>query len=162
MMRTRARLANAASKATIHFYEAIRSPRAYDAISTEGVAGFTALAGKQYALLVTFRTSGEPVPTPVWFGLADEKLYFRSVATAAKLRRIATHPNVLVAPCTANGRPIGPAAPGAARILEPDEYSTAERAIRGNYGLSRRIYMRTIAGDVAGTYVEVCAGASHP
>jgi PPOX class probable F420-dependent enzyme len=161
-MGTRAWLANAASNTTIRFYEAIKSPRAYDSVTTDDGNGFADLKGRKYALLVTFRKNGEPVPTPVWFGLADEKLYFRSVATTAKLARIATQPNVLVAPCTANGRPRGHAVPGAARILSPDECSIAERALRANYGLSRRIYMRTIARHVAGTYVEVRPGASHP
>ena len=32
---------------------------------------FAALVGEEFALLVTFRRSGEWVPTPVWFGMHD-------------------------------------------------------------------------------------------
>jgi PPOX class probable F420-dependent enzyme len=148
--------ARAISNGTIRFYEAIRSKKA-DEAATDALRGdLSELRGRKYALVVTFRRNGEAVPTPVWFGLAEDRLYFRSVSNLAKLRRIAEHPTVLVAPCTANGRPTGPAVYGAASLLTtPSDQAVAEAAIRRNYGLGRRIYARLIGRRVAGTYVEI-------
>lgn len=136
-------------------YDSIR--RADAAKAAEGeprASGFAHLSGHSYCLLVTYRRSGEPVPTPVWFGLdADGRLYFRTFANTAKLRRIAANPRVLVAPSTMRGKPLGPSAAGTARVLgEHDDH--AERTIQSNYGLFRRVYEST-AGSPEGRYVEV-------
>ena len=48
-------------------------------------ADFELLGGHHYCLLVTFRRSGEPVPTPVLFGMQDGKLYLRTDAATAKV-----------------------------------------------------------------------------
>lgn len=91
-------------------------------------------------MLTTFRKSGEPVPTPVWFGLADGNVYFRTEAAVGKVKRIRNKPRVRVAPCTLRGRPLGAPAEGLARVLGPEGADRAERAISANYGLFRRIY----------------------
>jgi PPOX class probable F420-dependent enzyme len=103
---------------------------------------------------VSYKRDGEPVPTPVWFGVDEEgRLYFRSFTSAAKLRRLERNPRVLIAPCTMRGKPLGPSAPGTARILgEHDEHG--EATIQSNYGLFRRTYEST-AGAAEGRYVEV-------
>lgn len=104
--------------------------------------GFSSLNGRKYCLLTTFRRSGEPVPTPVWFGLAGGKLYFHSESSVGKIKRIRNDPRVLVAPCTLRGKPLGPPAEGRARVLgkDDDDGEAAERAIAANYGLFRRVY----------------------
>ena len=66
------------------FYDWVRDPAARSLAGEERtVSGFGHLRGHKYCLLVTYKRSGEPVPTPVWFGLADGKLYVRSDASAA-------------------------------------------------------------------------------
>ena len=77
--------------------------------------GFEHLRGHKYCLLVTYKRSGEPVPTPVWFGLGDGELYVRSEADVAKVKRIRNDSRVRVAPCTVRGKPLGPPAEGRAR-----------------------------------------------
>lgn len=115
------------------------------------------LAGHKYALIVTYRRTGEAVPTPVWFGIDGRCLYFQSAATGHKLRRIAQCPSVLIAPCTARGRPTDAPFHATARILElEEEEEAAEQAIRSNYGIGRRLFARFIAPRVARRYVEVC------
>ena len=90
---------------------------------------------------MTYRRSGEAVPTPVWFGLGDGKLYVRSEAAVAKVRRIRNDPHVRVAPCTVRGRPLGPPAEGTARVVEQgSNEEAAEVALRANYGLGRKLY----------------------
>lgn len=59
----------------------------------------------KYCLLTTFRKNGEPFPTPVWFGLADGKVYIGSDAAAAKVERIRNNPQVCISPCSACGKP---------------------------------------------------------
>jgi PPOX class probable F420-dependent enzyme len=102
--------------------------------------GFESLRGHKYCLLTTFRKSGEPIPTPVWFGLADGNVYLRTEAAVGKVKRIRSNPHVRVAPSTLRGKPLGPPAEGRARVLEPNESEQAERAIAANYGLFRRLY----------------------
>jgi PPOX class probable F420-dependent enzyme len=117
--------------------------------------GLDRFAGRKYCTVVSFRRDGTPVATPVWFGIAGGRLYFRSLADTAKLRRIAREPRVLVAPCTLRGRPTGPPFEGRARILDdPAEVATAEHAIQANYGAGRRAYERAIR-DAPARYVEV-------
>ena len=132
-------------------YDSIRASDAAT-VAEPTVSGFAHLAGHKYCLIVSFKRSGERVPTPVWFGLdADGKLYFRSYADGAKLRRIRNDSRVLVAPCSNRGKPLGPAAEGRARVLGPED-DHAERIIQSNYGRFRQIYT---AGNDDAAYVEV-------
>jgi PPOX class probable F420-dependent enzyme len=105
---------------------------------------------------VTFRRSGEAVPTPVWAGLADGKVYFRSEKRVGKVKRIRATPRVLVAPCDSRGKPLGEAVEGRARILPADEEPRAEAAIQSNFGIGRRMY-EGVAMNLGpeGVYVEV-------
>jgi uncharacterized protein len=139
------------------FYLRIRHPAAWRADASKSAGDLETLRGHKYCLLVTFRRSGEAIPTPVWFGLADGKLYLRSGAWAGKLKRIRNDPHVLVAPCTMRGKPLGPAIEARARVLgRNEEEAMAEDALRSNYGLGRRIYeapLGPMAVDTA--YVEI-------
>jgi PPOX class probable F420-dependent enzyme len=80
------------------------------------------------------------MPTPVWFGVADGKIYLESEIGAGKLKRIQHNPEVWLAPCTLRGRPLGPALRGQARILGPEASEHAERAIADHYGLFRKMF----------------------
>jgi uncharacterized protein len=133
----------------------IRHPEA-SAVTEATTTGFDHLAGHKHCLLVTFRRSGEPVPTPVWFGMEGGKAYARSEARVGKVMRIRAAPRVLVAPCDNRGKPLGPAAEGRARILPADEEGDAERAIQSNFGLGRRMY-EGVAMNLGpeGVYLEV-------
>ena len=146
------------------FYDRIRSEAAGRA--TDGAAArgdLSSLRGRKYGLVVTYKRDGIGVPTPVWFGLDDEgRLYFRTGANVAKVKRIRNNPRVLVAPCSVRGKPLGPSIEGTARVLAGEEKEHAEAAIQSNYGLGRRLYER--AADAVGgdeVYVEVVpAGVS--
>ena len=123
------------------FYHWIRLPSAHALAGGQQVRGFEHIRGHKYCLLVTYKRSGEAVPTPVWFGLAAEKLYVRSEAAVAKVKRVRNDPRVRVAPCTVRGKPLGPAAEGRARVLDQtSDEEEAEAALRANYGFGRRLY----------------------
>jgi len=140
-------------------YDRVRHPAASAAAGAGPTAeGFGALRGHKYALLVTYRRSGEPVPTPVWFGLdGPERLYVRSDAAAAKVKRIRADARVLVGPCDGRGKPLGPLAAGTAREVEPGGREHAEAVLRAGYGLGRRLYERIIGDRSPSTYLEVSA-----
>ena len=141
------------------FYDALRSGKAKEAAKEEGAAGsLDALRGHKYALLTTFKKSGEAVPTPIWFGLDDQgRAYIRTGPEVAKVRRIRNDPHVRMTPCTFRGRPKGPTVEGTARVVAQDEKEHAEHALQSNYGLGRRIYERFIApGELYdAAYIEV-------
>jgi uncharacterized protein len=144
------------AEASNRFYDSIRRGEARRAVDGEvGARGFGSLAGRSYCLVVTYKRSGEGVATPVWFGVDGHgRLYFRTYAFSAKVKRVRNDPRVRIAPCTVRGKPLGPAAEGAARVLGADEEESAEETIQSNYGLFRRIYERA-AGGADVVYVEV-------
>lgn len=45
-----------------------------------------ALDDHRYALLTTFRRTGRPVTTPVWFAVAGGSVYFRTSARTGKAK----------------------------------------------------------------------------
>jgi PPOX class probable F420-dependent enzyme len=140
------------------FYDRIRSPKAAEAAGRPGQTGdFGSLRGAKYTLLVTFKRSGDPVPTPVWAGLADNgRMYVRTEPESAKVRRLRNDPHVRVAASNVRGKPRGPLIEGRARVVPDDEEDYAERAIAEHFGLGRRIYESTV-GAAAGPmiYIEV-------
>jgi uncharacterized protein len=147
------RISNAQNK----FFDSIRSKKASEAATKPGSApDLSALTGRDYALLVTFKKDGTPVPTPVWFGLADDKLYVRSESDTAKVKRIRNDPHVRVGPCTMRGKPLGPLTEARARIVAPAEEEQAEAALQANYGKTRDVFegMSERMG-VEAVYIEV-------
>ncbi len=138
-------------------YDRVRNPEAAKAARAGASAsGFGALRGHKYALLVTYRRSGEPVPTPVWFGLdGPQRLYVRTGADAAKVKRVRADPRVLVGPSDARGKPLGALAGGVARLVPTTEGDHAESVLRASYGLGRRLYERLLGERSPGTYLEV-------
>jgi PPOX class probable F420-dependent enzyme len=139
------------------FLGRIRHPAAGE-VTAPQAEGFDHLRGHKHCLVVSFRRSGEAMPTPVWFGLADGMVHFRSEKRVGKVKRIRANPRVLVAPCDNRGKPLGPAAEGRARILPPDAEPAAEAAIQANFGIGRKLYegVAMNAGP-EGVYVEVTA-----
>jgi hypothetical protein len=118
----------------------IRDRRAFEAARTSGEGSdFGSLRGARQCLLVSFRRSGEPVPTPVNFGLDGEaRVYFRSEPRSAKVRRIGRDPHVRVCACNIRGRPTGPIVEGRARVLAAAESGRAEAALAGNWSASMK------------------------
>jgi PPOX class probable F420-dependent enzyme len=139
------------------FFDSIRSKKAADAAQQPGTAkDLSALEGHDYALLVTFKRDGTPLPTPVWFGLADNKLYVRTSSDTHKVKRIRNDSHVRVGPCSMRGKATGPLTEGRARIVPPEEEEQAEAAIAANYGKSRDVFERM--GErigVEAVYIEV-------
>jgi len=101
----------------------------------------TTLGRGQFALLTTFRKSGQPVPTPVWYVLAsDDSAYFFTGPETGKAKRIRNNPRVEVAPCSARGKATGPAVAAMVRLLGSPEANQANALIRKKYGFQWSIF----------------------
>src|SRR5829696_889917 len=103
------------------------------------------LEGHSYARLTTFRKSGGPVSTPVWFALVDERVYVFTDVESGKVRRIRNDPRAALAPSGFRGRPRGEGVRAEARILNPAEHETADRALREKYGWRYRLAQAVIS-----------------
>ena len=95
------------------------------------------IRGQKYICLFTFRKSGAAVPTPVWFGEEDDKLYVKTRNDSGKYKRIRNNPQVRVAPCTIRGKIIGPEFAATARILPKEDWPRAQALIERKYWLAR-------------------------
>jgi hypothetical protein len=92
---------------------------------------------QKYISLVSFRRTGSPVATPVWFGERDEKLYVMTRSDSGKYKRIRNNPRIRVAPCTVRGKLTGPEFEGMARVLPNERWDAARETIHRKYWLAR-------------------------
>ncbi|MFP6639246.1 MAG: PPOX class F420-dependent oxidoreductase [Myxococcota bacterium] len=108
-----------------------------------------ALKNARFLLLVTFRESGEGVPTPVWFGEHGDLLYMRTLAGSPKTRRIRAQSQVEVAPCEGDGRPLAEPVPGQARLVDAGEAIVAvvDAKLDEKYGEERLAMTRDFRDD---------------
>jgi uncharacterized protein len=144
-------------------YGHARHKRAFESAAEPGTApDFSVLHGHKYALLVTFRRDGTPVPTPVWFALLDDlRMVTRTEERTAKVRRIRRDPRVRVIPCDPRGKPLGPGVDGHVRVMDAGEESErAEVALDRHYGRPRRVYERIMAEEDGMIYLEVTPALS--
>jgi PPOX class probable F420-dependent enzyme len=95
------------------------------------------IRGQKYVSLTTFRKSGQAVVTPVWFAEQDDKLYVMTRSDSGKYKRIRNNPQIKVAPCTMRGKITGPEFSATARVLAPEDWPDAKKALRRKYWLSR-------------------------
>ena len=148
------------------FYKALRHPAAHSVALASPAGRLADLRRHNYCLIVTYKRSGDAVPTPVWFGIADGKLFVVTDVDSVKVKRIRANPRVRVAPCSLRGRPLGPPLEGEARVLSPAERQVGERAIAGHYGLARRIYERAFGANglrrARAAYIEVTPLGGEP
>lgn len=95
------------------------------------------ISGQKYLSLTTFRKSGVPVRTPVWFAEGNGKLYFMTRNDSWKYKRIRNNPKVLVAPCNMRGTVKGKDFQATARVLPREEWPAAKRLLQQRYWLAR-------------------------
>ena len=122
-----------------------------------------AVGESKYALLVTYRRDGTGVPTPTWAAEKDGLLYVRSERQSGKIKRLRRDPRILVAPCTARGKPVGPPFEATARVLSADAEGDAEAALAVRYGPVRAFFEWTVDRmQVDMCYLEITPGPWPP
>jgi PPOX class probable F420-dependent enzyme len=104
------------------------------------VDALIALKGFQCLNLTTFRKSGIPVVTTVWFAFDAGKLYLWTAQNSGKVKRIRNNPLVSIAPSSHMGKARGPAIAAVARILSPGEQETPERLMNSKYGWMKKLF----------------------
>ena len=97
----------------------------------------SAIRGQKYISLTTFRKTGVGVPTPVWFGEEDEKLYVMTRSDMGKSKRIRNNPQVRVASCAIRGKVTGPEFAATARMLPPEDFLRARKTLTSKYWLAK-------------------------
>jgi len=95
------------------------------------------IKGQKYVSVATFRKNGNPVPTPVWFGEENDKLYVMTRSDSGKYKRIGNNPEVRIAPCTIRGKITGPEFAATARILPTEDWPQARKTIERKYWMAR-------------------------
>jgi len=96
---------------------------------------FDSLRRASYIDLVTYRKTGVPVHTPVWFAEHDGRLYVMTRSDSGKAKRIRNNPRVEVAPSSIRGKRTGPGIAATARVAADPE--SARGLIRQKYLLAR-------------------------
>ena len=155
VQRWRMTVADRISKVLTRFYDRSRSEKADEAATASPTGSIDDLKGGKYCVLVTYKKDGTPMPSPLWFGVGDGKVYAETGATDWKVKRIGNNPQVRVAPCNSRGVPTGPPFIGAARILDGAAAETADRFIQANYGWYRTVYERLLANRVPTLVIEI-------
>ena len=81
-------------------------------MSEEQVNNFSVVKGHKYISLTTFRKSGTPVATPVWFVEREGKICVWTQSNSGKMKRLRHNAKMTVAPCTMRGKVVGPTVEG--------------------------------------------------
>ena len=139
-------------------FDRMRDKRAFTLTEADAVDGdLEPLRGQAYALLVTFRRDGTPVPSPVWLGVDGEgRAYVKTAADVGKVKRIRRDGRALIAPSNSRGKPTGPALRATARMLPKDDWAHAESVLDSAYGTTRRVFGRVLGGpEDAQAYIEI-------
>lgn len=121
----------------------VRRLRVGELIVSEERSGphpFSYLEGHQYINLTTFRKTGEPVSTPLWFALHEGRLHATTEPDSGKMKRIRNNPSVLLAPCNAWGKEKGPRIEGLARSVEDEPTGEAEAALNEKYRIGLGLF----------------------
>jgi len=150
---------SAMSKLMFRGMDKLRHHEAFD-IGEPTAPDFAGFDQARQIVLVTFKRSGEAMPSPINHGVADGKLYVRTDASTGKVKRLRNNPCVVVVPCNLRGKPTGQPAAGIARILPETEHAHADAVIAANWSPAMKVFERTLdksssAFDIPMAYIEI-------
>lgn len=97
------------------------------------------LAKHKHINLETYRKSGQPVSTPVWFMIHNNLVYVVTRSTTGKVKRLRNNFAVRIMPSGFRGEPKGEWIDGKARFAEGDEAERAIQLRKKKYGLQARL-----------------------
>lgn len=136
-------LAQTFSRMMFRGMDKMRHRDAFDIGPATG-SSFAGFENYRQIVLVTFKRSGEAVPSPINHGIADGKLYVRTDASTGKVKRIRNNPQVLVVASSLRGKPRGPVVAGVARILPEAEHAHADAVIAANWSPPMKLLERSL------------------
>jgi PPOX class probable F420-dependent enzyme len=91
----------------------------------------------KYLSLTSFKRDGTGVATPLWFVADGRRVLVMTDASSFKAKRIRHNPEVMVAPCSATGRPRGEWLPARAEFLPLAELARVEALMARKYRFDR-------------------------
>ena len=102
----------------------------------------SSLENEQYISLTTFRKSGEPVSTPVWFALEANKIYVLSLVNSGKHKRLRHTSRVELAASDYAGKEHGERFKGEAVLhtAESEMGKYATNALSKKYGFQKWVF----------------------
>ena len=100
-----------------------------------GGTRFSDLSTAKYIVLETYRKTGKPVRTPVWFIEHDGTLYVRTGARSGKVKRLRRNPSLKLARSNGRGEPKGPWIDATATSAQDQEKQVALDRLKQKYGL---------------------------
>lgn len=105
----------------------------------------TQIGDEKYVSLVTFRSSGEGVPTAVWFAKFGDAANTYCVITetnAGKVKRIRKNPKIKVQACDIKGNVTANATTysGVARLVTGTEAVAVRKTIAKRYGITYKLF----------------------
>ena len=105
----------------------------------------TQITDAKYVSLVTFRRSGDRVPTAVWFtkfGDAANTYCVITETNAGKVKRIRQNPRIEIQVCDIKGKVKASATTysGVARLVTGSEAIAIRKAIAKRYGITYKIF----------------------
>lgn len=103
------------------------------------------LESAKYVSLITFRKSGEPVRSPVWFARFGDESNSYGVITetnAGKVKRVRANSKIEVQVCDAKGLVASdaPRFSGTARLVIGEQAVAVRKAIAKQYGVTYKLF----------------------
>ena len=95
--------------------------------------------GEKYISLETYRKTGDPVRTPVWFVEENGELFVRTDSDTGKMKRIRSNPRVRVAVCNIRGNITGSWVDGEAQMTDMESSDHIFSLLKKKYGTLYRI-----------------------
>jgi PPOX class probable F420-dependent enzyme len=117
---------------------------------------FSALEGHRYISLTTYRKTGNPVITPVWFVEQDGKLFVWTAKDSGKAKRLRNNPCVQLGPSNHSGKLLGTVEEGMGRFVSEREHAGLKKAFQAKYGW--QVMLFAFIWKIKGTehtYVEI-------
>src|SRR6185436_6353078 len=99
----------------------------------------TQFANYNYLNLESYRKTGHPVTTPMWFAEYNGALYIYSLANSGKVKRIRNNANVRVVPSDTRGKPKGEWVEAKARILDERGAELGHKLLNEKYRWMKRM-----------------------
>jgi PPOX class probable F420-dependent enzyme len=112
-----------------------------DVTTTAAIPALASFVRQKTILLTSYRRDGTPVGAPVSIAVDGDHAYVRSPGNGGKIKRIRRNPTVEIAPCTALGKPTGPAVRMRAQLVQGDEFHHAARLLAHKYPMLQGVFV---------------------
>lgn len=101
---------------------------------------FTRFEAHKYIALTTYRKTGAPVLTPVWFVKQDGRLIVWTAIDSGKAKRLRNNPCVQLGPSDHSGKLLDAVEEGTARFIPESEHAALKKAFQAKYGWQEKLF----------------------